>query len=233
MNMMSKPKIVLSVTAHPDDEVLGFGGTAAKLASEGHSVYNCILSGQVEARRYKPELIELNEDIKKAESILNCKGTILGAFPNIKFNTVPHLELVQFIENVIEELEPDFIFTHHPYDLNNDHYHVSKACQAAARLSQRKKTKPIKGLYFMEIPSSTDWAFSFGSNQFQPNTFIEIGDDNLNKKILALEAYRGVMRPYPHPRSREALSALATYRGAQAGINYAEAFQMIFQTSLL
>lgn len=229
--MSNYSNIILSVTAHPDDEVLGFGGTASKLSSEGHYVYNCILSGAVEARRYKPASTELSADIKKAESILNCKGTILGDFPNIQFNTIPHLDLVQFIEKVIEEIKPDFVFTHHPYDLNNDHYHVSKACQAAVRLSQRKNVKPIKALYLMEIPSSTDWSFPINSNQFQPNTFFEIGENHLNKKISALNAYRGVMRPYPHPRSVDALSGLAAYRGAQAGLLYAEAFQMIFQTS--
>jgi len=228
--MISKALTVLSVTAHPDDEVLGFGATAAKLVSEGSHVYNCILSGQVEARRNKPEQEELQADIKNAESILNCTGTILGSFPNIEFNTVPHIELVRFIENAIQDIQPDYIFTHHPYDLNNDHYHVSKACQAAARLYQRKSDiTPIKGLYLMEIPSSTDWSFPIDSNHFQPNTFFEVGMENIQKKISALDAYRGVMRPYPHSRSKESLEALATFRGAQAGVRYAEAFQMIFQ----
>ena len=105
--MMSKALTVLSVTAHPDDEVLGFGATAAKLVSEGSHVYNCILSGQVEARRNKPEQEELQADIKNAESILNCTGTILGSFPNIEFNTVPHIELVRFIENAIQNIQPE------------------------------------------------------------------------------------------------------------------------------
>ncbi|GAA3931758.1 PIG-L family deacetylase [Chitinophaga oryziterrae] len=221
--------IILSVTAHPDDEVLGFGASAAKFASNGSKVYNCILSGDVDARRHRPDLTELYNDACKAQYILGCEPPILGTFPNIKFNTVPHLEMVQFIEKVIEEVQPDYIFTHHPYDLNNDHYHVSKACQAASRLFQRKPVKRIKGLYFMEVLSSTDWSFPVDGNNFQPNAFVEIGQDFLAKKLKALEAYRGVMRPYPHPRSVEVVKGIAAYRGGQSGTNYAEAFQCVFQ----
>lgn len=222
--------VILSVTAHPDDEVLGFGATAAKLASQGCSIYNCILSGNADARRHRPEAIELYNDTCEAQRIMGCEPPILGDFPNIKFNTVPHLELVQFIENAIEKVNPDFIFTHHPYDLNNDHYHVSKACQAASRLFQRKDVKRIKGLYFMEIPSSTDWAFPVNGNTFQPNTFMEIGEEFLQVKLKALSAYKGVMRPFPHSRSTEAMSGLAAYRGGEAGMMYAEAFQAVFQS---
>lgn len=222
-------KTILSVTAHPDDEALGFGATAAKLASQGNTIYNCILSGNVDARQFRPEVEELHQHTLNAQKIMGAQAPVLGSFPNIKFNTIPHLELVQFIEKAIMDVQPDFIFTHHPYDLNNDHYHVSKACQAASRLSQRKDVKPVKGLYFMEIPSSTDWAFPVDANGFRPNTFFEIGEEFLKVKIKAVDAYKGVMRPYPHPRSPEGLTGLAAYRGGQSGLNYAEAFQAIYQ----
>ena len=225
---MNKP-IILSVTAHPDDEALGFGATAAKLGAEGGTIYNCILSGEVDARQFRPELEELKQDIENAQRIMNCLPPILGTFPNIQFNLVPHIEIVQFIEKVIEEVEPDYIFTHHPYDLNNDHYHTSKACQAAARLFQRKPVKRIKGLYFMEVLSSTDWAFPVDSNSFHPDTFFEVGEEYIDIKIKAIEAYKGVMRPFPHPRSVEIIKGLAAYRGGQSGMRYAEAFQTAFQ----
>lgn len=226
---MKEKRIILSVTAHPDDEALGFGASASKWADEGHEVFNCILSGNVEARQFRPDLQELFEHTQNAQDIMGAKPAILGDFPNIKFNTVPHLELVQFIESVIEKIQPDYIFTHHPYDLNNDHYQVSKACQAASRLSQRRKDiNPVKGLFLMEIPSSTDWAFPVDSNGFQPNTFVEVGKENVQRKIRAIDAYKGVMRPFPHSRSQEALMGLAAVRGAQSGLNYAEAFQAIY-----
>lgn len=217
--------IFLTVTAHPDDEILGFGGSTAILTIKGHKVINLILSGDVEARMHRPDVEILKYHSKKAQNIVGGEEPIFGSFSNIKFNAIPHLDLVQFIENHIENIQPDVIITHHPYDLNNDHYHTSKACQAAARLFQRKPVKPLKSLFFMEIPSSTDWAFPVNGQQFRPDTFIEIGEFGLIKKLEALYAYEGVMRSYPHPRSDEAIRALAVLRGSQVGRNLCEGFQ--------
>jgi len=153
---MFSDKIILTVTAHPDDEVLGFGGTSYILSQKGYKIYNLILSGAAEARQHRPEDEKLKADTFTAQQIIGAQPPILGHFPNIKFNTVPHLELVQFIEKYVEQLVPDYVFTHHPYDLNNDHYQTSKACQAAIRLFQRKPVKPVSALFFMEILSSTD-----------------------------------------------------------------------------
>jgi LmbE family N-acetylglucosaminyl deacetylase len=217
--------IYLTVTAHPDDEILGFGGSTAVLTSKGHVVFNLILSGDVEARQNRPDPETLKLHTFRAQELVGAEPPILGPFPNIKFNSIPHLDLVQFIEKYMEELQPDVVVTHHPYDLNNDHYHTSKACQAAVRLFQRKPLKPIKSLYFMEIPSSTDWAFPVDGQTFRPDSFIEIGEVGLSKKLEALYAYEGVMRPYPHPRSEEAIRALAILRGSQVGRHLCEGFQ--------
>lgn len=217
--------VYLTITAHPDDEILGFGGSTAILTNCGHIVHNLILSGSVEARRHRPELELLLQNTNYAQKIVGAQSPILGPFPNIQFNSIPHLEIVQFIEKYIEEIEPDVIITHHPYDLNNDHYHTSKACQAAARLFQRKPIKPLTALYFMEIPSSTDWAFPVDGQQFRPDTFIEIGEEGISRKLEALYVYEGIMRKYPHPRSDEAIRALAVLRGSQVGRNLCEGFQ--------
>jgi N-acetylglucosamine malate deacetylase 1 len=220
----------LVVVAHPDDEVLGAGATMYKLAQEGHSVNVCILSGDVNARNHRPSTEELFEDVNNSLNILGVEKAITGEFPNIEFNTVPHLKLVQFIENAIIKTEADVVFTHHPADLNNDHLHTSLACQAAVRLFQRRKdVKPLKELLFMEVPSSTDWGLNKTMNQFSPNTFIEVGILSVEKKVEALAQYRGVMRDYPHPRSCEAIKGLAAYRGGQAGLVYAEAFESVFR----
>jgi LmbE family N-acetylglucosaminyl deacetylase len=216
----------LTVTAHPDDEILGFGASTYILSKKGHKVVNCILSGKVDARQNRPEVEALLEHCKQAQRIVGAEAPILGSFPNIRFNVVPHLELVQYIESVIEAVNPDYIFTHNPFDLNDDHLCTSRACQAAARLFQRRQdVKPIKGLYFMEIPSSTDWAFPVNGQQFWPDTFIEIGEEGLNCKIESLYAYKGIMRDYPHPRSKESIRALAILRGSQVGRNLCEGFQ--------
>jgi N-acetylglucosamine malate deacetylase 1 len=223
----------LVVVAHPDDEVLGVGATMYKLAQEGHSVNVCILSGEVNARNHRPSTDELAIDVDSCMNTLGVDRVIKGEFPNIQFNTVPHLNLVQFIEKAIIETKADVIFTHHPADLNNDHLHTSLACQAAVRLFQRRSdVTSLKELLFMEVPSATEWALNKGMNQFTPNTYIEVGEASVDKKIEALAQYRGVMRDYPHPRSYEALKGLAAYRGGQAGMVYAEAFESVFRRGL-
>ncbi len=222
---------VLIVVAHPDDEVLGCGGAAAYFAAQGIAVHSCILSSQVDARRQRPEAAQLQEDLHRAQAVLGLQEPILGTFPNIHFNTVGHLKLVQFIEDAIVHTGADVIFTHHPHDLNNDHHHTSLACQAAVRLFQRRPhaLPPLRAFYFMEVLSSTDWAFRGQNNAFQPDTFMELGRGLLDRKLEALQVYRGVMREFPHPRSREIIEGLAAYRGGQAGMHYAEAFQTAFR----
>lgn len=220
----------LVVVAHPDDEVLGAGGTMYKLAQEGKSVNVCIVSGEVNARNLRPTTAELNEDVNSSMKILGVDRVIKGNFPNIEFNTVPHLSLVQFIEEAISNTQANVVFTHHPADLNNDHLHTSLACQAAVRLFQRRTDiNPLKELLFMEVPSATEWGLNKAMNQFSPNMYIEVGEKSIDKKIEALAKYRGVMRDYPHPRSMEALKGLAAYRGGQAGMIYAEAFESAFR----
>lgn len=225
--------VYLIVVAHPDDEILGAGATMYKLAKEGHSVNVCILSGEVNARNNRPSIKELNIDVHSSLNLLGVEKVIKGNFPNIEFNTVPHLQLVQFIEKAMMDTKPEVIFTHHPADLNNDHMHTSIACQAAVRIFQRKPDiHPIVELLLMEVLSATDWALNKALNQFNPNTFVEVGEQAIDKKIEALAQYRGVMRDYPHPRSNEALRGLAIYRGGQAGMIYAEAFESVFRRGL-
>ncbi|MBQ7955051.1 MAG: PIG-L family deacetylase [Lachnospiraceae bacterium] len=216
----------LIVVAHPDDEVLGAGATMYRLSGQGEEVNVCIMSGQAAARNYRPSDAELEEDTSSCLEMLGVKKTFLGEFPNIKLNTVPHLELVQFIEKAIVETGADVVITHHPGDLNNDHLHTSLACQAAVRLFQRRSdVTPLKEFLYMEVPSATEWGLNQAMNDFRPDTFVEVGEEAVDVKIKALSQYRGVMRPYPHPRSDEGIKGLAAYRGSQSGCNYAEAFQ--------
>lgn len=145
-------------------------------------------------------------------------------------NTVPHLQLVQHIENAIMESQPDIVITHHPADTNNDHLQTSMACIEAIRLAQRRtEVKPLKEFWNMEIPSCTEWATNGSMNLFRPNCFVEVGIDGVQAKLKALSFYRGVMRSYPHPRSEEFITGLAAYRGSQFQLNYAEAFEVVLR----
>ena len=218
----------LVVVAHPDDEVLGAGATIHKLIQQGHKVAIVTMANHAAARANISDTLASDE--AEAYKIMGVTKSYAADFPNIKMNTVPHLDLVRFIESCIEDFGADAIITHHPSDTNNDHIQTSYAAQAASRLFQRKNGVPeLKELLYMEVPSSTEWSFDSSSNRFTPNYFVEIGKDGVDLKLKALKAYKGVMRPYPHPRSDEAIEGLAAYRGVQAGCNYAEAFECVFK----
>lgn len=217
----------LIVVAHPDDEVLGAGATIHKLVEKGHAVAVATMANHVAARANISATLQ--NDQEEALNILGVKKTYSADFPNIKMNTVAHLDLVQFIEGCIEDWRAEAIITHHPSDTNNDHVMTSYAAQAASRLFQRKPGVPaLKQILYMEVPSSTEWSFDSSANRFAPNMFVEVGKEGVETKLEALAAYKGVMRPYPHPRSKEAITGLAAYRGVQAGCNYAEAFESVF-----
>ena len=220
----------LLVVAHPDDEVLGAGASMWKWGRQGDKVDVCIMCTEAKARAFRPEDSELDSDMNSAVGFLGVGQKFEGLFPNIEMNTVPHLKLVQFIEDAIRASEPDIVITHHPADTNNDHLQTSLACQEAIRIFQRRpEVKPIREFWYMEVPSCTEWALNTAMNRFQPNTFVEVGKEGVDAKIKALSMYRGVMRPYPHPRSAEYITGLAAVRGGQCGYEYAEGFEVVMR----
>lgn len=217
----------LLVVAHPDDEVLGAGACIYKWTHQGDNVDVAIMSKEAKARAFRPEDKELDDDLNASAQFLGINKKYEATFPNIEMNTVPHLKLVQFIESAIKESEPDIVITHHPADTNNDHLQTSMACQEAVRLFQRRpEVKRVKEVWYMEVPSCSEWAINNAMNPFRPNCFVEVGEEAVDAKIKALGMYRGVMRPYPHPRSAEYIKGLAAVRGSQWGQNYSECFEV-------
>lgn len=216
----------LILVAHPDDEVLGAGASIRKWTKNGDKVDIAIMCTEAKARDFRPEDNELDDDLNASSKFLGINKKYEATFPNIEMNTVPHIKLVQFIESAIKESEPDIIITHHSSDTNNDHLMTSMACQEAIRLFQRRpEVKPISEFWYMEVGSATDWCVNNTFNPFRPSIYVEVGKEGVEAKIKALSMYRGVMRPYPHPRSNEAIEGLAAWRGSQAGCMYAEAFE--------
>ncbi|MCB1878789.1 MAG: PIG-L family deacetylase [Gammaproteobacteria bacterium] len=219
---------LLVVAAHPDDEILGCGGTVSRLSNDG-VICNCVILSKGIASRYNKEddipegkLEELSAHTLKATKIVGYTSIRGLAFPDNRFDSVPLLEIVKAIEALVDELKPDTILTHHKGDLNRDHELTHRAVLIATRPIEGTS---VKNLLTFEIPSSTEWSFS-QFNEFQPNYFCDIRD-HVEKKIEAMAVYEGESRAFPHPRSGENLRALAQLRGASVGMRAAEAFEII------
>lgn len=215
----------LIVAAHPDDEALGAGALIHNAASKGDEVYVCLLSHWSPTRDD-----DLEEGIKKSHSILGVTKSYVGDFGCMRFKDADHHEIVRFIECCIRDCHPDVLITHHPADIHVDHGVTAECCLEAAKLPQRQiaKVPPIKKIMFMEVPSSTDWNISPANGYFTPNLFVNVTDEDLDAKMKSISVYANVMREYPHPRSETNISALSVVRGSQAGMPFAEAFQLVF-----
>lgn len=212
------------VVAHPDDEALGGGATIRKLKDEGNQVSVVILNADFEISR--PNMAE---DLVKSKEIMGVDQVYCFGFKNMGFFNEDHREMVEEIEKCIADFKPDFIFTHSPNDIHSDHQITHMVCMQAARLGQRHNGNwKVKALYTMEVSSSTDW----GSKPFDPNCFVGVSKEQLDAKIKALETYKNVMRPAPHPRRKDNIIALATIRGSQIGVRYAEAFRLAWREGL-
>lgn len=216
---------ILVVAAHPDDEILGCGGTIAKLVNEGALVRVAFLADGVFSREIqddarKMELKKRRESAKDACEIIGAKSVFFGDFSDNQMDGVALIEVVRVIENLVAEFQPDTIFTHHAGDLNIDHRRVHEAVVTACR---PQRNHPVRLVLCFEVPSSTEWQFPGSAPAFVPNWFVDISS-TLERKLTALDAYASEMRPWPHPRSRKGVEHLACWRGATIGVNAAEAF---------
>jgi LmbE family N-acetylglucosaminyl deacetylase len=220
---------ILAVVAHPDDEVLGCGATLRKLADSGHNVFSCVLCSTAGERFNRPSLDRLREVAKKASKLVGIAESLEYEFENIRFNVVPHIEMVRAIEAAISKYKPAWIFTHHPGDLNIDHRVCYEAAMSAAMLPQRLSSElsptMIEKIFLFEILSSTDWAPPIGES-FRPNSFFNV-QATFEAKMKALEVFEGALKPAPHSRSAENVRRLGHLRGAQVGIEIAEAFCLV------
>ena len=220
-------KNVLVIAAHPDDEVLGCGATMARHAKNGDSVHIVILAEGVTSRDEQRdrcvrdgELSELATAARKAKEILGAQTLDLHDFPDNRMDSVDLLDIVKVIETYISRYKPEIVYTHHTGDVNIDHRRIHEAVIAACR---PVPSQTVKTLLFFEVPSSTEWQPPGSAPQFAPNWFVDVSA-TLDIKLEALDAYRSEMRPWPHPRSVEAVEHLARWRGATIGADAAEAF---------
>ena len=214
---------ILVVAAHSDDEVLGCGGTIAKLAKQGNQVALIFMTNGVSSRSEKDELNKIQErklHSERAAEILGISHIIRCDYPDNCMDTVPLLHVIQSIEEELRKFQPEIVITHFANDLNIDHSTVARATLTATRPLVGSSVKKVLGF---EVNSSTEWAFD--APHFKPNYFVNISE-TFNLKIDAMLAYENELRVSPHPRSLEGIEALALLRGNASGYRYAEAFKI-------
>lgn len=215
---------VLVVVAHPDDEVLGAGGTILKHVQDGDRVNVLILGDGVTSRGATQENIQKRiEQAKRVADFLGIKECVLEKLPDNKFDSVPLLEIVKKVESVVEIVKPNIIYTHFSDDLNIDHRLTFQAVLTACR---PQPNFFVKKILTFEVLSSTEWQEKKKNNVFFPNYYNDIGNF-IEKKIKAIEFYPEELKTYPHPRSKEGIKVLAQYRGLESGYQYAEAFSLV------
>lgn len=217
---------ILIIAAHPDDEVLGCGGTIKNYINKGEEVYLCVVT-----KAYTPDWTqEFIENRKKevvcANKTLGIKKTFFLDLPTVKLDTVPQKKLNDLISECIEKVRPEILYIPFEGDINKDHRLVFESSMVASR---PKPGISIRKILCYETLSETEWGSSRTREMkgiFIPNLYIDIFD-TLENKLKAMSCYKSELRDFPHPRSLEAIKVLAQKRGTEAGFKAAEAFILI------
>ncbi|MCX6183265.1 MAG: PIG-L family deacetylase [Bacteroidetes bacterium] len=231
MNPLANKRILV-VVAHPDDELLGLGATMHKLISKYNVTARAIILGEGitsrsdarDVKKWEEHLKEHKANIQNAAACIGFESVGVYDFPDNRFDSVALLDLVKVIEKEKEEFKPEVIFTHHGGDTNIDHRQTFDAVVTACRTLEGEG---VKDIYTFETPSSTEWQAANYPNYFRPNIFFQVEEENVKAKVEAMECYVFEKRPFPHPRSGEALMIQAQRWGIVVGCKYAEAFMHI------
>lgn len=232
MSVSLKNKRVMLVVAHPDDELLGLGGTMHRFIKEfGVATHVVILGEGITSRsdsrdveKWSNELAIHHSNIEKARNIIGYQSMYIHNLPDNRFDTIALLDIVKIVEKEKSEFKPDVIFTHHGGDVNIDHQRTFEAVVTACRPMAHEKVKTI---ITFETMSGTEWRASSDPRHFTPNYFVEVTESDINAKIRAMECYEYEKRQYPHPRSPEALKTRAGMWGIANGVEFAEAFCIV------
>ena len=225
-------KRIMIVVAHPDDELLGLGGTMNKWINEMDIITHVVILGEgitsrSDARdvdKWEFELKQHQSNIINAQKAIGYHSFSTFNLADNRFDTIPLLEIIKIIEKEKANFLPDFIFTHHGGDVNIDHQKTFEAVMTACRpLSEEK----VQAIITFETPSGTEWRASSDPKHFIPNLFVSFSRENLEAKILAMESYEFEKREFPHPRSSRALKIRAQNWGISVGVEFAEPFCII------
>ena len=215
--------IVLVIAPHPDDEVLGCGGTIAKHVANGDEVYVCVMTKGFPPVFDENIIAQGRKECQEADKVLGVKETIMWEFPAAMIESVPRHEFNAKIIHLIQSLKPDTVYIPHRGDMQLDHKLVVDACMVALR---PKYDHIVKRIYSYEALSETGWDVPNVLNDFIPTMYSDI-TDYIDKKIHAMEKFQSQLDDFPNARSLQAIKALAEYRGATISVKAAEAFSVI------
>ena len=211
---------VVAVVAHPDDEVLGGGGTLARHALDGDEVTALVVADGATSRYPDAMSDELRESGRKAAQCLGLKEILFAELPDQRLDAMALLDVTRVIDQHLDRLAPERVYTHFLGDVNLDHGIVARATWTACRPYQRPQVRDILAF---ETPSSTEWAWPATADRFAPTVFVDV-TQTLDAKIEAMACYASELRPSPHPRELEALRVRAAYWGSVVGMTFAEPF---------
>ncbi|MDB5223190.1 MAG: family deacetylase [Chitinophagaceae bacterium] len=220
------------VVAHPDDEILGLGAAMHSIISNYQVQTHVVILGEGitsrsdsrDVAKWNKELAIHKGNIKAAQTAIGYHSVNTYDFPDNRFDSIALLDIIKVIEREKEQFRPEIIFTHHGGDLNVDH---QKTFEAVITSCRPVSSESVNMIITFETPSGTEWRASSDPKHFVPNLFIRVTAEDINAKILAMEAYQFEKRIYPHPRSPEALRILAQRWGIAVGAEYSEAFCLI------
>lgn len=219
----NRKKIVV-VSAHPDDEVLGAGGTLLRHSAAGDEICWLIVTNIFEHQGFSAERIASRQrEIELVSEALSVSRTVKLNFPTMSLSTSILPELVKQISSLFNEFQPEIIYTLNRSDAHSDHRILSDAVMACTKSFRYPF---IKRVLMYECLSETEFSPALPENVFIPNYFVDI-TDHLEKKLEVMKIYSSELGEHPFPRSLSNIRALAHYRGASSGVIYAEAFQLI------
>lgn len=214
---------VLVIAAHPDDEVLGPGGTVARHARGGDEVHTVVVADGATSR-YDGQMVGvLAVASEKAAGLLGVNEVRMLGLPDQRLDALALLEVTRQLEEVVSQPRPTIVYTHCPWDVNADHGVVSRATWTACRPYVAPQ---LTRFAVFETPSSTEWAWPVESEAFLPNLFVDI-TSTLEDKLAAMACYESELRDYPHPRSLRALRERAAYWGSRVAHPSVEPFQIL------
>jgi len=217
-------KKILAISVHPDDETLGCGGTLLKHKSIGDKLYWLIVTNINDVRIWGEDRIKKRQkEIELVASFYEFEKIIKLNYDTTKLDQVPFLELTQKISETIKKIEPEVIYLNNRSDIHSDHRKSFEAIMSATKIF---KNPYIKKILMYETISETELAPALQENAFVPNYFVNISS-YIDKKIEIMKIYDSELGEHPFPRSEKNIKALATFRGAQSGFEYAEAFMIL------